>query len=261
MNSVRELLEGLSLPAPAAGAAPEYALPSAHLLSAELPQGHLHVWSGPPGAGKTAFLLGLLREAARRGRGALLATYDLSAPALALRMLAMDSGVPLDALDGGRLTPAEEVAVARSRARLATLPLHVMEARGLSVASIEDRIARQPVPFDTLGIDFVEAVVRRPEQPVAATFRALSDLARRGWLAVVAVARTSPVEHLAPEQADAADRVGWIAPAADAEEVREASLLANRHGGLHRCRMRLDPGAVRFEAEADPAAGGPEARA
>jgi hypothetical protein len=104
MNSVRELLEGLSLPAPAAGAAPEYALPGAHLLSAELPQGHLHVWSGPPGAGKTAFLLGLLREAARRGRGALLATYDLSAPALALRMLAMDTGVPLDDLDGGRLT-------------------------------------------------------------------------------------------------------------------------------------------------------------
>ena len=261
MYSVRELLDGLSLPAPAAGATPDYALPGAHLLSAELPQGHLHVWSGPPGAGKTAFLLGLLREAARRGRGALLATYDLSAPALALRLLAMDSGVPLDALDGGGLTPAQQTAVARSRARLATLPLHLLEARGLSVASLEDRIARHPVPFDTLGVDFVEAVVRPAERPVSATFQALSELARRGWLAVVAVARTSPVEQLAPEQADAADRVGWIARAADADEMREASLLTNRHGGLHRCRMRLDPENVRFEAEPGPSPGGEAARA
>lgn len=260
MHSVRELLDGLSLPTPAAGATPDYALPGAHLLSAELPQGHLHVWSGPPGAGKTAFLLGLLREAARRGRGALLATYDLSAAALALRLLAMDSGVPLDALDGGALAPAQQTAVARSRARLATLQLHLIEARGLSVASLEDRIARHPVPFDTLGVDFVEAVARPPERPVAVTFKALSDLAHRGWLAVVAVARTSPVEHLALEQADTADRVGWIERAADADEVREASLLTNRHGGLHRCRMRLDPENVRFEAELGSSPGAPGAR-
>ena len=56
MRSVRELLEGLDLPAICTRPAAEYRLPSVHALGAALPQGHLHVWSGEPGAGKTAFL-------------------------------------------------------------------------------------------------------------------------------------------------------------------------------------------------------------
>src|SRR5438094_10323164 len=95
MRSLRELLAEIVLPRVAAGAGGGYAMPAAHLLGGELPQGHLHVWSGPPGGGKTAFLLGLLLDAARRGRGSCLATYDLPAATLALRALAMESGVPL----------------------------------------------------------------------------------------------------------------------------------------------------------------------
>ena len=137
MQSVRELLQPLDLPAVCERSAAGYRLPSVHALGAALPQGHLHVWSGAPGAGKTAFLLGLLREAARHGRPTLLATYDLPASTLALRLLAMEAGVSLADLDGGRLVGSDAQAAALARARLVELPLHLLEARGLSTASLE----------------------------------------------------------------------------------------------------------------------------
>lgn len=272
MQSVRELLEPLDLPAVCARTAADYRLPSAHVLGADLPQGHLHVWGGPPGAGKTAFLLGLLREAARHGRPTLLATYDLAASALALRLLAMEAGVPLADLDGGTLRPAAAQAAAAARARLASCPLYVLEARGLSTFSLEDRLVRSPVRFDVLGVDYVEAVVRPAAsrgEGVPATLHELSELAKRRWLAVVATARPASAALSAtsagasgqaappsPVRSEEADRVGWIAPA-DERGAAEASLLSNRHGSLASCRLRLDGPSARWieDAPEGPAAG------
>jgi hypothetical protein len=233
MKSLRELLAGLDLPVVRPAAAAAYHLPAAHLLGAELPQGHLHVWSGPPGVGKTAFLLGLLHAGARQGRTTLLATYDLSAASLTLRLLAMEAGVPLDALDRRPLAPDVAEAAARARARLASLPFHVLEARGLSTASLEDRLVRSPVRFDVLGVDTVESVVR-------------------SGAAVVATSRPAPgAARPTTVRTTDADRVGWIAPLDD-RGAAEASLLANRHGGLASCRLRLDGPSARFVEEAEP---------
>lgn len=256
MQSVRELLQRLDLPEVSARAAADYRLPAAHVLGADLPQGHLHVWGGPPGAGKTAFLLGLLREAARHGRPTLLATYDLAASALALRLLAMEAGIALADLDGGTLGAADAQAAAAARARLSSCPLYVLEARGLSTNSLEDRLVRSPVRFDVLGVDYVEAVVRPSGSRgdgVPATLHELSELAKRRWLAVVATARPSAAAMPASAQASEADRVGWIAPA-DERGATEASLLSNRHGGLASCRLRLDVPSARW-VEDSPAGG------
>lgn len=263
MQSVRDLLQSLDLPAVCERSAAEYRLPAVHMLGAALPQGHLHVWSGGPGVGKTAFLLGLLREAARHGRAALLATYDLPASALALRLLAMEAGVSLVELDQGRLVGGDAQRAALARTRLSELPLHVLEARGLSAASLEDRLVRSPVRFDVLGVDYVEAVVHAREMRgdgVPTTLHELSELAKRRWLAVVATVRTPPVGAPgAGAAADStagpleADRVGWIGPA-DAKGATEASLLANRHGGLTSCRLRLDVPSARWVEDAPESA-------
>ncbi len=237
----------------ASGLAPaRYEMPAVHLLGADLPPGHLHVWSGPADAGKTAFLLGLLHAAACHGRTAVLATYDLSAPTLALRLLAMASGVPVASLlplAEGRapigLRAAALADVARARADLASLPFHILEARGMGVASLEDRLVRLPARADVLGIDHVRGVVRPPPvagAPPASPLHALSDLAVRLHVAVVAVDRV-PADAGVPRAADAspdADRVGWIAVAGEGG-AWDASLLANRHGRRVSCRLRLDP--------------------
>jgi len=255
MYALRDLLAGLSLPAAAPassiGGPGAYAMPAAHLLGGDLPQGHVHVWSGPPGAGKTAFLLGLLLDAARRNRGTCLATYDLPAPSVALRLLAIESGVPLADLDRGQLSAASAQSVSRARARLEALPLFVLEARGFPVASLADRCVRWTRRIDVLGVDYAEAVVRPAGSPIADTFRDLSTLAKQRWMAVIAVARTSPLESPAQGGASAkgapADRVGWIEASLD-QPAAEASVVANRHGATRSCRIRLEPSSGRWLA-------------
>lgn len=248
MRSLKDLLEPLVLPAPDLRPSGAYAFPAAQVLGAPLPQGHLHVWSGPPGAGKTAFLLGLLLGEARRGRHVVLASYDLSAAALALRLLAMESGVPLHDLEGAELSSAEAADVARARARIEGLPFYLLEARGLTVASLEDRCVRAPCRVDVLGVDYAEAVVRPSSQPVAGAFRDLSSLAQQRWIAVVAIARSSPLERGAPDEILTADRVGWIAPDT-ATGTSAAAVIVNRHGAKPSCRLRLDPESGRFVSE------------
>jgi len=248
VRSLKDLLEPLALPASDPRPSGGYAFPAAQVLGAPLPQGHLHVWSGPPGAGKTAFLLGLLLVEARRGRHVVLASYDLSAAALALRLLAMESGVPLHDLEGAELSPAEAAEVARARARLEGLPLYLLEARGLTAASLEDRCVRAPCRVDVLGVDYAEAVVRPSSQPVAGAFRDLSTLAQQRWIAVVAIARSSPVERGAMDEAPAADRVGRIAPDT-ATGASAAEVILNRHGAKPSCRLRLESESGRFVAE------------
>ena len=272
MRSLRELLDALPLPAAAAGGLPEYVLPSASLLGGDLPPGHLHVWSGPPGAGKTAFLLGLLHDAARHGRPAVLATYDLSASSLALRLLAMSSGVAVHDMEemvaSGRTpsTNAVASAAARARARLALLPLYVLEARGMSVSSIEDRLVRSPVRAEVLGVDFLEAVVRPPETPVEGALADLSDLASRRFVSVVCVTREGVLDRAVVPDRSRADRVGRIAPAGcesaagiapatgltGRDRRVDATLLANRHGIAVTCRLRVDADAARLLPD-DPA--------
>jgi hypothetical protein len=248
MKSVGEWLRGLALPDPSPGDGPEYAFPEAHRLGGELPRGHLHVWGGPPSAGKTAVLLGLLHDAARRGRETLLATYDLAPATLALRLLAMTSGVPVVDLESGRLSDADRDAVARARARLETLPLRLLEARGCGIAALEWHVVRDPRRVEVLGVDFLQAVVRPSAQSAAGALHDLAGLAARRHLAVVVVSRgllpaagDSPGDGFERE----ADRVGWVGPAASAP-FAEARLLANRHGGRHAFTLRYDPATSRW---------------
>jgi hypothetical protein len=251
MKSVAEWLAGSPLPAPAPGrgGAPEYAFPEAHRLGGELPLGHLHVWGGPPSAGKTAVLLGLLHDAARQGRETLLATYDLPGATLALRLLAMTSGVPLADLEAGRLGEGEAATVARARARLEALPLRLLEARGCGVAALEWHVLRDPRRVEVLGVDFLQAVVRPSAQPAAGALHDLAGLAERCHMAVVVVSRGAlAAAGDAPEDVDPAreaDRVGWI-DRAGSSPLGEARLLANRHGARETFPLRYDAATSRW---------------
>lgn len=256
LRRVDDALDGLSLPAPAAGPGPDYAFPEAHRLGGELPLGHLHLWGGPPGAGKTALLLSLLHDAARRGRPTLLAAYDRSAETLALRLLSMTSGVPFAVLEGGRLDPPAAAATARARSRLAALPFWILEARGFGVGALEWHAVRTPSRLEVLGVDFLEAVVRPSGQPRSGGLDDLAALAHRRHAAVLVVSRDAPLAAPeAPDRADppdarTADRVAWLGPARGVTSrewgPREARILANRHGERSTCPLHFDPATSRL---------------
>lgn len=238
-----------------------------HDLGADLPAGHMHVWGGPSGAGKTAFLLCLLHSAAARGRRVVYATYDLAPERLALRLLARTSGVDVAALPdpGGdaadcSLEPDALAHVHAARTRLAALPFDILAARGFSATSIHDRLVRMPFRAEVLAVDYLQAVVRDPDEPVGAALRELSVMADHLHVAVVCAVRSADtagggLEH--PElddlgEATRVDRVGWIVPrsasnASDDAGARKVEVLQNRHGDAPSVPLHLDGATGSFE--------------
>jgi hypothetical protein len=206
-------------------------------LSADLPAGHLHLWGGPAGAGKTCFLLNLLFHAAVHGRRCLYVTYHLSAQSLAIRLLGIAASLDTEAIATSHLTEEQAARAAGARACLSRLPIHVLEARGCSVASIEDRLVRMPFRAEVAAVDYLQAVVRDPGAEIGSTVRALSSLASRLHVSVVAAIQAKG-EGL-PEGARLADRAGWIAPAGGSG-LRRAEVIQNRYGARPAVPLRLD---------------------
>ncbi len=224
-------------------------------LGAGLPEGHLHVWGGPDGAGKTSFLLCLLQGAAARGRRVVYATYDLSPESLALRLLAMTAGVQLQALPdpGGTSDQCtlglDELARAHAaREYLSTLPFEVQPARGFSAASLHDRLVRMPYRACIVAVDYLQGVIRAPGTEMGVALRQLSELAAQLHVAVVCAVRAgdeaaAELEEMRERGLSLPDRVGWIAPLMrDSQEVgdRRAEVLHNRHGATPAVPLHLD---------------------
>jgi hypothetical protein len=261
-----------------------------HDLAADLPAGHLHVWGGPPGAGKTAFLLSLLHAAAGRGRGVVYATYDLHPASLALRLLAMTAGIDRALLpDSGavegagtpaRPLPADALARAHAaRADLARLPFDFLAARGFGVRSIRDRLVRLPFRAGVLAVDYLQGVVRTPGTEAGRVLQDLADLASQLHLAVVCAVRAGEVAGDPPEElglarppahagrgllGDAiaappivADRVGWIARAAQGTSCR-AEVLRSRYGDRPTVPLRFDEATGGVARAEDAAADDPD---
>lgn len=218
-------------------------------LGADLPAGHLHLWGGPPGAGKTGFLLALLLGAGLRGRRSVYVTYHLAATSLAVRLLGMAAGLDTNALATGHLDEAQAARARAARGCLRGLPLFLLEARGMTVASIEDRLARMPFRADVVAIDYLQAVVRRPGTDVGATVRSLSDLASRLHVAIVAALQASDAGL--PDVSRLADRAGWIAPSGGSG-VRRAEVIRNRYGDHPAVPLQLDASSGALRRLADP---------
>ncbi len=249
-------------------------------LGADLPAGHLHVWGGPSGAGKTSFLLSLLHGAAARARPVVYATYDLPASTLAMRLLAMLADVDVDALPdpgertgAGRLEPAALARVLSVRRALRDMPFYLLPARGFSVQSLADRIVRTPVRPRVLVVDYVQAVIRERGTEIGEALRALSAMAVHQHLAVVGVFRAgtavqtdareaidsmgAPSDFAAPGVAQVAARVGWITPVEPTEaghRISRAEVLSNRYGQRPSVPIQIDPTSGRVEPVADDAA-------
>ena len=237
MRHVGDLLAGLELPC-AAGRDPTDLLDGAllHDLGADLPAGHCHLWGGPPGAGKTAFLLSLVCGAARQGRRAVFATYNLPAETLANRLLGMTTGLDAAAIATGRLDLEEKKLAALGRQALTRLPIFVLEARGIAVPSLEDRLVRMPFRAEVMAIDYLQAVIREEGKDLGALVRDLSSLASRLHVAVIATLQPGAQ---AREVGNLVDRAGWIAPA-DTSGLRRAEVIQNRYGERPSLGLRLD---------------------
>lgn len=247
-------------------------------LGADLPAGHLHVWGGPSGAGKTSLLLSLLYGAAARKRPVVYATYDLAPSTLAMRLLAMLGEVDVERLPdpGGRvgsttLAPDTLERLQRVRAALSDLPFYVLAARGFSVGSLADRLVRTPVRPQVLVVDYVQAVIRERGAEISESLRGLSALAVQQHVAVIGVFRADTAvtadaqtaidsmeragaDLVEPGVAKVAARVGWIMPVEPSEVgpgTSRAEVLSNRFGERTSVPIHIDPSSGRVEPVAE----------
>ncbi len=254
MEHLAKLLAPIPLPDPPSGVDAS-ALPPAidgavvHDLGADLPAGHLHVWGGPPGAGKTSFLLSLLYGAALGGRRAVYATYDLPASTLALRLLAMLADVQTEALpedsrgssrmgappavasavasaEGPVLTREQARRASTLRAALEPLPFWLLESRGFSAGSLGDRLVRMPYRPDVVVVDYLQAVIREPGSELGTALKDLSDMAARLHLAVLCVFRSDPGERDTDAVVDTSKRDASKSDASKRVEHSDAVLSA-----------------------------------
>ena len=227
-----------------------------HDLGADLPAGHLHVWGGPSGAGKTSFLLSLLYAAACRGRRVAYATYDLAPESLAFRMLAMAANVDCDDLpdpggsvDDCTLENDELRRVHAARAALSRLPFSFLAARGFSVDSIRDRLVRMPFRAEVLAVDYLQGVIRERGTDMGGALRGLSDLADNLHVSVVCAVRpqgrgqaTAVSTSDLVGASSAPDRIGWIGtvPGEGGAAGRTAEIVHNRHGSRRVLPLAMD---------------------
>lgn len=239
MQHIGDLLAGLPLPEDAHGGPPVPLVETdlLHDLGADLPAGHLHLWGGPSGGGKTSFLLALLLGAGLRGRRSVYVTYHLPAASLAVRLLGMAASLDTEALATGHLDEEQVGRALAARRRLCGMPLFLLEARGLTVDSIEDRLVRMPFRAEVVGVDYLQAVRRASGGDVGATVRAFSALASRLHLALVATLQAT--DDALPEISHLADRAGWIAPAGGSG-VRRAEVIRSRYGQRPMAPLRFD---------------------
>jgi archaellum biogenesis ATPase FlaH len=239
MRHLGELLSDLDLPrgeAPAATLCCDGDL--VHDLGADLPAGHLHLWGGPPGAGKTSFLLSMLYGAAQGGRRVAYATYHLPAQSLALRLLAMTADVKSEDLLRGTLDAAVARRAGVARDCLARLPIWILEARGLSVASLADRLVRMPFRAEVLAVDYLQAVQRAPGEELADAMKAFAAMAAHLHVAVVCTLQAS--DDGTSDLLGLAHRAGWLAPSGGSG-LRRAEVIGNRYGARPQVPLRLDP--------------------
>ena len=174
-----------------------------HILG--LSPGHLVVIGSRPDVGKTSLALAVAEHASiRQGRAVGFFSLEETAGAVASRVLAAESEVPLQAVVSGHLTPAQRAAVAETRARLTSVPLFIDAPRRFEIDQLVSTSTRawEIGQLDLLIVDYVQLLrdySRAYEHRIAevdAIVRRLKHLARDLEIPVVAVSQVASRERM-----------------------------------------------------------------
>jgi len=116
------------------------------------------VLAARPSVGKTALALTIAQNVAQTCKQLGLFSLEMSKQQLANRLLAASSGVDAAKLRARRLAPAELDTVRDAIDRLHSLPLHIIDTSGVSIADVRScaRTMRQSTGLDFLVIDYLQ---------------------------------------------------------------------------------------------------------
>ncbi|MEN9935866.1 MAG: hypothetical protein RLZZ387_2445 [Chloroflexota bacterium] len=235
------------------------------VLLGGLQKSDLLVLAGRPGMGKTACALSIAYQIAESGRSVGVFSLEMSREQLAQRLLAMETGIDTHRLRSTQLRDHELERVLSAMGRLATLPVHIEDTAGLTLAELRSKAKRLQAwqGLDVLVIDYLQLIRGRAAdrvQEVSEVARGLKHLAKDLNVPVIALSQLSrAVEQRGSKVPQLSDlrESGEIEQAADIvmflyrAEVYEAETATPGIAELHVAKHRNGPLGVvplRFDA-------------
>lgn len=240
------------------------------VLTGGLHPGCLHVVAGRPSMGKTAFVLGVVANAALKdGKKVLLFSPEAGSANVTLAMLSAEAGVDMSLVRRGRMTEGDFQKLILAAGSIHEAGVFIDDTPGIAVSEILRRArGMRGVGIDLVVVDGLGAIRPEPgELPAAIRLKALA------WELGIPVLATAPLGRgveqrkgrrpmladLVPPSADeSADlvlflhREDYYDPNSPGSGVCDVIVAKNRHGGTGTVTLLFRKHLMRFE---DP--GGP----
>jgi len=165
-----------------------------------LKPGDLIIVAARPGVGKTALILNFAHSMAAKGHRVGLFSLEMSKEQVALRLLAMTTGIPSDRLDQGNFTREEIQILTRRYGELSRLPIYIDDTSVLNIRALKNRARRLWAQHrvEIIFVDYLqlmEGLTPGEEggrvQEVTEISRGLKQIARELQIPVVACSQLS----------------------------------------------------------------------
>ncbi|QDU37657.1 Replicative DNA helicase [Maioricimonas rarisocia] len=216
-----------------------------HRLNGGLRAGNLLVLAARPATGKTALACSLASQLACATQ-VLFVSCEMTCTELLERLLAAESGLPLERIRTGRLDSSDEQRIAEAQERMAGRRLSIDDIPGQTVSRIAAtaRRYRRRHGLGLIVVDYLQILASKDkranrESEVAAMSRGLKSLARELEIPVIALSQLNrAVEYREVKR----PRLSDLRESGAIEQDADIVLL------LHRAAMH-EPGAPDDEAE------------
>lgn len=196
--------------------------------------GHLIVVGGSPASGKTSLVLGLARHAAGvRKRTTLIFTLEATAAETMDRLLSAESGVRLDRVRDGALTPGDWHRLSTCVPVIQDAPLTIVDDPALSIESLAIQ-CREIAETESLGlvvVDYLQLLAspasagQNRENQVTAVAQDLKRLAKELDVPVVCV---SPLNRGPQHRVDLRPQLSDLRESGAIEAAADVVVLVNR---------------------------------
>ena len=181
-----------------------------------LQEGDLAILAARPGMGKTAFALSGAIHTAKQGYGVVFFSLEMPAEQLALRLVAIQSGVDLQRLRSGDLAPLDWTLVTKAMSDLAALPIFIDDTPAVGLTDIrsglrrlqrETAMGKHPEVTQRLGlivVDYLQLVTPlhrsgSREQDISELSRNFKRLAKEHKIAILLVAQLNREPEKRPD--------------------------------------------------------------
>ncbi len=227
-----------------------------------------------PSVGKTAFVLNVHRNMALSGIPTAMFSLEMSAEAIAMRMLSMESGIPMYNLREGRIGPKDLPRLADAVERIMEMPFYIDITHGIDIFEIRSkaRMVVKEYGVKMISVDYLQLMdlkglrarnMTRAEE-LAKISRSLKILAGELNVSIVGISQVSrEVEKRADKKPTMADlrESGALEQDADIilllyrpgrydkdvdETLVEVDVAKNRQGALGTVKLHFYAERMRF---------------